>query len=416
MGGAASTVRQATNLDPLDISTSILLGPYVRSCAKFVAHSDETRRDFLQWVCGLSWLDDFLAKALANEFKRTPDADRQLHYIMPSGSTLFVDDRAKTTHRFNHSVKPCLSGDASSQAAVSTDERTIRSINIDIETPSEALNAAHILPLLLASLLPLYFQSSHFGAFVSSSLAPNGRVKVRSATSLPSPSAPTPSSTFTAAACYLTDPESVKVNGAAPRATATASAKSVATADTKADGDSQSTARLRTLLLQTVERLRVDQPTWTDKLRHPHSAAWLSSVLLYLDELPISISLASASPLTPNFPLIYVNQAFEHTTLYARHEIIGRNCRFLQHSQRTEHQQVDVLCQALRERCSVRLALTNRRKDGSCFLNFLALQPIDGREKYVLGIQHDFTGRESRLTQDLLAVDLLAHLLPPLMR
>lgn len=414
MGGAASTVRQATNLDPLDISTSILLGPYVRSCAKFVAHSDETRRDFLQWVCGLSWLDDFLANALANEFKRTPDADRQLHYIMPSGSTLLVDDRAKSTHRFNHSVKPCLSADASSQAAVSTDERTIRSINIDIETPSEALNAAHILPLLLASLLPLYFQSSHFGAFVSSSLAPNGRVKVRSATSLPSPSAPTPSSTFTAAACYLTDPESVKVDGAAPRATA--SAKSVATADTKADGDSQSTARLRTLLLQTVERLRVDQSTWMDKLRHPHSAAWLSSVLLYLDELPISISLASASPLTPNFPLIYVNQAFEHTTLYARHEIIGRNCRFLQHSQRTEHQQVDVLCQALRERCSVRLALTNRRKDGSCFLNFLALQPIDGREKYVLGIQHDFTGRESRLTQDLLAVDLLARLLPPLMR
>jgi hypothetical protein len=43
------------------------------------------------------------------------------------------------------------------------------------------------------------------------------------------------------------------------------------------------------------------------------------------------------------FPLIYVNKAFEKTTGYARYEIIGKNCRFLQMGQNGEQAEPDVI-------------------------------------------------------------------------
>lgn len=35
-------------------------------------------------------------------------------------------------------------------------------------------------------------------------------------------------------------------------------------------------------------------------------------------------------PMQPDNPIIFVNDAFSRLTGYARHEILGRNCRFLQ--------------------------------------------------------------------------------------
>jgi PAS domain-containing protein len=43
------------------------------------------------------------------------------------------------------------------------------------------------------------------------------------------------------------------------------------------------------------------------------------------------------------FPLIYVNKAFEKTTGYARYEIIGKNCRFLQMGQNGEQAEPEVI-------------------------------------------------------------------------
>jgi PAS domain S-box-containing protein len=92
-------------------------------------------------------------------------------------------------------------------------------------------------------------------------------------------------------------------------------------------------------------------------------------------------------------PIIYANEAFERLTGYSQEEIIGRNCRFLQGSDK-DQTQLDVLRQALvkKEGCSV--TLRNYRKDGTLFHNRLEITPLydnKGELLYYLGVQYDIT-------------------------
>jgi hypothetical protein len=92
-------------------------------------------------------------------------------------------------------------------------------------------------------------------------------------------------------------------------------------------------------------------------------SAFLSTFLGSIEGLPISVSLASANPKRPGFPLIYVNAVFEETTLYTRKEIIGQNCRFLQCG-KAEKESVDKLSIALKSALPVKVEITNFRKNG----------------------------------------------------
>jgi len=92
-------------------------------------------------------------------------------------------------------------------------------------------------------------------------------------------------------------------------------------------------------------------------------------------------------------PIIYANEAFERLTGYSQDEIIGRNCRFLQGSDK-DQPQLDILRQALskKEGCSV--TLRNYRKDGTLFHNRLEITPLHdnkGDLLYYLGVQYDIT-------------------------
>ena len=64
---------------------------------------------------------------------------------------------------------------------------------------------------------------------------------------------------------------------------------------------------------------------------------WLKGLLASIESLPVCVSLAAASRHLQGFPLIYVNSEFEKVTGYEREEIIGQNCRFLQHGKKPEH-------------------------------------------------------------------------------
>jgi PAS domain S-box-containing protein len=116
---------------------------------------------------------------------------------------------------------------------------------------------------------------------------------------------------------------------------------------------------------------------------------WLTSLIQCCEHLPLSMSIASASPSKPGFPLIYVNQNFMKIAGYEKSEIIGRNCRFLQ-DETAEKESIQLMRTALREAKPVKVYITNVTKDGKHFRNLLAMKPLfdqHGRYRYVLGCQ-----------------------------
>ena len=96
-----------------------------------------------------------------------------------------------------------------------------------------------------------------------------------------------------------------------------------------------------------------------------------------------------------DYPLVYVNPAFEKMTGYESKDLIGRNCRFLQRGQ-AGAEEINGIRQALRQGRDIRTVLKNHRKDGTVFWNELYLSPVfdsTKRIRYYVGIQNDITIR-----------------------
>ena len=109
-----------------------------------------------------------------------------------------------------------------------------------------------------------------------------------------------------------------------------------------------------------------------------------------------TVSIVITNPNLPDNPIVYVNQAFEELTGYARSAVIGRNCRFLQ-GEATDPADVARIGEAIARRDEIGLDLLNYRADGEAFLNRLLLSPIfgdGGRLEYFMGIQKEMTARD----------------------
>ncbi len=121
-----------------------------------------------------------------------------------------------------------------------------------------------------------------------------------------------------------------------------------------------------------------------DSLRLAHRA---------LESATIGILIADAQQ--PNMPISYVNPAFELMTGYSQAEVLGRNCQFLQGTQRDQPALHEVRS-AVREGRSCEVILRNFKKDGTMFWNQLHITPLRndaGAITHFVGAQKDISSQ-----------------------
>ena len=108
-------------------------------------------------------------------------------------------------------------------------------------------------------------------------------------------------------------------------------------------------------------------------------------------------------------PIIFSNQKFTEITGYEVHEVIGKNCRFLQ-GKNTDRATAFSISKAVKAREIFHGEVLNYRKDGTTFWNDLTITPVfdnDGELQNYIGLQRDITERKQN-EQELKRLSLVA--------
>ncbi|KAI7994462.1 Protein TWIN LOV 1 [Camellia lanceoleosa] len=93
----------------------------------------------------------------------------------------------------------------------------------------------------------------------------------------------------------------------------------------------------------------------------------------------------------PDMPIVYVSDAFLKLTGYARHEVLGRNCRFLRGVD-TDFKTIFQIKESIQTELACTVRILNYRKDKSSFWNLLHISPVrsaSGKIAYYVGVQTD---------------------------
>ena len=112
-----------------------------------------------------------------------------------------------------------------------------------------------------------------------------------------------------------------------------------------------------------------------------------------------------------DIPIVYCSDVFERLTAYTKHEILGRNCRFLQapdgkiksgvKRKYVDDQSVLRIKKMITAQQETQISLINYRKGGQPFMNLLTMIPItwDTDEvRYYVGFQVDLVEQPSSVT------------------
>ncbi len=114
------------------------------------------------------------------------------------------------------------------------------------------------------------------------------------------------------------------------------------------------------------------------------------------------MAMALSDPNQPDNPIVFCNPAFLQQTGYAEHEVIGRNCRFLQ-GPGTDPATVARIRQAVHDQRDISEDIYNYRRNGQGFWNSLYICPIfdtDGKLLHFFASQVDITmSKEKALRQ-----------------
>lgn len=117
------------------------------------------------------------------------------------------------------------------------------------------------------------------------------------------------------------------------------------------------------------------------------------------------MSMIVTDPRQPDNPIVFANDAFLRLTGYAREEVMGQNCRFLQ-GPHTDPFAIDQIRASITDREDISIDILNYTKSGNPFWNALYLSPVsneDGELQFYFASQMDVTDRkewEQRLTAD----------------
>lgn len=117
------------------------------------------------------------------------------------------------------------------------------------------------------------------------------------------------------------------------------------------------------------------------------------------------MSMIITDPRKPDNPIVFANDSFLRLTGYAREEVIGRNCRFLQGPD-TDPGAIDEVRAAVAAGSDISIDLLNYRKDGSTFWNALYLSPVSndkGELLFFFASQLDVSDR--KLSEQLITAD-----------
>ncbi len=129
----------------------------------------------------------------------------------------------------------------------------------------------------------------------------------------------------------------------------------------------------------------------TNQIKHEEGSGDPFAAAVRATRMPMVIT----DPSLPDNPIVFCNEAFQKLTGYARDEIVGRNCRFLQGPD-TDRAAVRAIHDAIQAGHDIDIDLLNYRKNGTTFWNALYLSPVRnkaGEIRYFFASQLDVTER-----------------------
>ena len=144
------------------------------------------------------------------------------------------------------------------------------------------------------------------------------------------------------------------------------------------------------------------------------TSCWLADLKTASISLPVSVCICDMQ--ASDQAICFINPEFTRVTGYSLEESVGRNCRFLQ-GKDTEPEAVRHMQGAVELNHSIRVQITNYKKDGTEFINLLTMKPVWDRYnqvRYYVAVQFDLSSQSvnRNVVHELLWTDPVISLLP----